>query len=81
MLEELSAYPDGNEGAGARVEPEASDFLGPVRMRRPGGRAWSFFGMFAGFDTPFEVTTSELALELLFPADRETQRAFRKAAP
>ena len=28
--------------------------------------------MFATFDTPFEVTTSELAIELLFPADRET---------
>lgn len=28
--------------------------------------------MFATFDTPFEVTTSELAIELLFPADRKT---------
>ena len=28
--------------------------------------------MFATFDTPFEVTTSELAIELLFPADRAT---------
>jgi hypothetical protein len=49
-------------------------------MRRPGGGEWSFFGMFAGFDTPFEVTTSELALELLFPADGETQRAFTTGA-
>jgi hypothetical protein len=36
--------------------------------------------MFAGFDTPFEVTSSELALELLFPADRATQDAFEKGA-
>ena len=46
--------------------------LGPVRVRGPGGSELSFFGMFATFDTPFEVTTSELAIELLFPADRET---------
>jgi hypothetical protein len=38
----------------------------------PGGGELSFFGMFATFDTPFEVTTSELAIELLFPADRAT---------
>ncbi len=55
--------------------------LGPVRVRVPGGGEWSFFGMFAGFDTPFEVTTSELAIELLFPADRTTAEAFGKGAP
>jgi hypothetical protein len=34
--------------------------------------------MFATFDTPFEVTTtSELAIELLFPADRGTAEALR----
>jgi hypothetical protein len=46
--------------------------LGPVRVRTPDGGELSFFGMFASFDTPFEVTTSELAVELLFPADRTT---------
>jgi hypothetical protein len=49
-----------------------SGMLGPVRMHGPGGGELSFFGMFATFDTPFEVTTSELAVELLFPADRAT---------
>jgi hypothetical protein len=49
-------------------------------MHAPAGGEWSFFGMFAGFDTPFDVTTSELALELLFPADQITQRAFSKGA-
>jgi hypothetical protein len=33
--------------------------------------------MFASFDTPFEVTTSELAIELLFPADRATAETMR----
>ena len=49
--------------------------LGPVRMRTPEGGELSFFGMFASFDTPFEVTTSELAIEFLFPADRATAEA------
>ena len=55
--------------------PEAREMLGPVRFRAPGGGELSFFGMFATFDTPFEVTISELAMELLFPADRATAQA------
>jgi hypothetical protein len=44
-----------------------------VRFRAgPDGGELSFFGMFATFDTPFEVTSSELAMELLFPADQAT---------
>lgn len=38
-------------------------------------RALSFFGMFATFDTPFDVTTSELAIEFVFPADPPTATA------
>jgi hypothetical protein len=37
----------------------------------------AFFGMFASFDTPFEVTTSELAIEFLLPADRATAEQLR----
>ena len=44
-------------------------------LRAPGGKELAFIGMFAGFDAPFEVTTSELAIELLFPADRATADA------
>jgi hypothetical protein len=51
-----------------------------VKLRAPTGDEWSFFGMFASFDTPFEVTTSELAIELLFPADRGTAEALKKGA-
>ncbi|MDF0531576.1 transcriptional regulator [Tsukamurella sp. 8F] len=60
-----------------------SDFaqnLGPVRVRAPNGGEWSFFGMFGTFDMPFEVTISELAVELLFPADRMTADAFESLA-
>ena len=52
-----------------------------MRLRVPTGGECSFFGMFASFDTPFEVTTSELAIELLFPADRATAEALGKGAP
>jgi len=51
------------------------DTLGPVRFRLPDRAELSFFGMFATFDTPFDVTSSELAVELLFPADRATATA------
>lgn len=76
LFEEVSAYPAGEDTA----DDASSDFLGPVRFRAPNGELWCFFGMFAGFDTPFEVTTSELALELLFPADAPTKATFMKGA-
>jgi transcriptional regulator with XRE-family HTH domain len=78
LLEELSGYPGGAGEVVTRREVGSTDVLGPVRVRAPGGGEWSFFGMFATFDTPFEVTTSELAVELLFPADQLTQKAFEK---
>ncbi len=79
LMEEVAAYPaSGNEDA---VGDAGSEILGPLRLRAPGGGEWSFFGMFAGFDTPFEVTTSELAIELLFPADQATVEALRKGEP
>jgi hypothetical protein len=43
-----------------------------VRFRGAGGLELSFFGLFASFDTPFDVTTSELAIEFIFPADAVT---------
>jgi transcriptional regulator with XRE-family HTH domain len=81
LLEELTDYPGGTDEDRAGETVEAQDVLGPVRVRAPGGGEWSFFGMFASFDTPFEVTTSELALELLFPADQKTEQTFKKGAP
>jgi transcriptional regulator with XRE-family HTH domain len=80
LLEELTDYPGGGDEDRAGETVEAQDVLGPARVRAPGGGEWSFFGMFASFDTPFEVTTSELALELLFPADQKTEQAFKKGA-
>jgi transcriptional regulator with XRE-family HTH domain len=79
LIEEIAAYPVPEPEHEAASEPAAAEMLGPVRVRTPGGEL-SFFGMFAGFDTPFEVTTSELAIELLFPADRATAEALHERA-
>jgi hypothetical protein len=80
LLDELSAYPVGDQQPAAGAQVEAAELLGSVRFRAPDGGEWSFFGMFAGFDTPFEVTTSELALEMLFPADERTRETFGAAS-
>ena len=81
LLEELNSYPGAEGEVTPQPQVESTDVLAPVRVRAPGGGEWSFFGMFATFDTPFEVTTSELAVELLFPADQLTQQIFEKGAP
>jgi transcriptional regulator with XRE-family HTH domain len=75
LLEEIAGYPISGDEPDPAPDPEAREMLGPVRFRAPGGGELSFFGMFATFDTPFEVTTSELAMELLFPADQATAEA------
>ena len=81
LTDEVAAYPVPEGENGVAAEVGGSEILGPVRLRAPTGGEWSFFGMFASFDTPFEVTTSELAIELLFPADRATAEALKKGAP
>jgi transcriptional regulator with XRE-family HTH domain len=83
LMDEVAGYPvpEGSAPDDPAAGGDGGEMLGPVRVRNPSGGEWSFFGMFASFDTPFEVTTSELAIELLFPADRATSEAFGKGAP
>ena len=81
LMDEVAAYPVPEGENGVAAEAAGGEMLGPVRVRAPTGGEWSFFGMFASFDTPFEVNTSELAIELLFPADRATAEALGKGAP
>jgi len=80
LRDEVAGYPV-PEAEERSPHGGGGEMLGPVRMRAPDGGEWSFFGMFATFDTPFEVTSSELAIELLFPADRATAEALAKGAP
>jgi len=77
LIDEVAGYPVPAPEHDSASEPAAGEMLGPVRVRTPDGGELAFFGMFASFDTPFEVTTSELAVELLFPADRATAEALR----
>lgn len=78
LLEEIASYPVPEPARDATAGIAAEEMLGPVRMRTPELGDVTFFGMFANFDTPFEVTTSELAVELLFPADRQTAEKFHR---
>jgi transcriptional regulator with XRE-family HTH domain len=80
LLDEITSYPVPEPARDTTVGIAAEEMLGPVRMRTPELGELTFFGMFANFDTPFEVTTSELAVELLFPADQQTAEKFHRRA-
>jgi hypothetical protein len=80
LLDEVAGYPGGESARDPVPARGGDEILGPLKFRAPGGGELSFFGMFATFDTPFEVTTSELAIELLFPADPATAEAIRTFA-
>jgi transcriptional regulator with XRE-family HTH domain len=80
LAEEVAGYPTPGHKHDPGFDRGGSEMLGPVRLRAPDRGELSFFGMFATFDTPFEVTTSELAIEFLFPADRATAEAVRTLA-
>ena len=71
VIREVATYIGPGDGA------PVGEAIGPLRMRAPDGGELSFYGMFATFETPFEVTTSELAIELLFPADAATAQALK----
>ncbi|WP_030548957.1 helix-turn-helix domain-containing protein [Streptomyces albus] len=52
----------------------------PMRLEH-GGRVLSFVSTIATFNTPMDVTVSELAIETLLPADAETGAYLRATAP
>lgn len=80
LIDEVARYPVPEPEHDVVAEIAGSDMLGPVRVRPSSGGELSFFGMFASFDTPFEVTTSELAIEFLFPANRTTAETLHELA-
>jgi transcriptional regulator with XRE-family HTH domain len=80
LLDEVAGYPGGESARDPVADRGGHEILGPFKVRAPGGGELSFFGMFATFDTPFEVTTSELAIELLFPADPATAETMNTLA-
>ena len=76
LLEEVTAYPAPEHDPAA--DTPASHILTPLmRMRSPTGEELSFFATVATFGTAIEVTTSELSIELTFPANTATAEAMR----
>jgi transcriptional regulator with XRE-family HTH domain len=79
LLEEVAAYPAPAYEHDPAAEAAAGNVLTPLmRMRVPSGEELSFFFSVATFGTAVEVTTSELSIELGFPADSATAEALRK---
>jgi transcriptional regulator with XRE-family HTH domain len=71
LLAEVSAYPSPpNSEGGASFEP-SERLATPLRIATRLG-VMSFLGTVTVFGTPNDVTLSELALEMLFPADDRT---------
>ncbi|MFF7457379.1 helix-turn-helix domain-containing protein [Kitasatospora sp. NPDC008115] len=82
LLEEVRAYPEppGTAADGGEEEDitELFPFALPLRISYE-GRVLSFLSTIATFNTPMDVTVSELAMETFLPADEETV-AFLQAA-
>lgn len=80
LLEEVSGYPPPLD-PGTVVEGPAGQILTPLmRMRGPDDVELSFFATVVTFGSAAEVTTSELSIELTFPADLQTAAAMRELA-
>jgi transcriptional regulator with XRE-family HTH domain len=77
LLGELAGYPPAKREHDPLSEAAASGILMPLRLRGPDETELSFFGTVATFGTAVEVTTSELSIECLFPADAATTEALR----
>jgi transcriptional regulator with XRE-family HTH domain len=78
LFEEVEGYPAPQHEHDPAAEGPASEILTPLmRMRAPDGRELSFFATVATFGTAAEVTTSELSIELAFPADAATAEALQ----
>ena len=71
LLAEVSAYPA--PPASEPAESAAERLATPFRVATRFG-VMSFLGTVTVFGTPNDVTLSELALEMLFPADDQTAR-------
>lgn len=76
LLEEVAAYPAPEREQLPASEAAAREIVVPLRLRTPEGVELSLLGTVATFGFAGEVTTSELSIESLFPADRATAEAF-----
>ncbi|NLU68974.1 helix-turn-helix transcriptional regulator [Streptomyces sp. HNM0574] len=80
LYEEVRGYGGGPAPVpGTDGEAGASQVLVPLRFRTPHGEL-SMFSTMATFGAPADITLSELAIELFFPADAHTERVLRDRA-
>jgi hypothetical protein len=79
LQREFAGYPEGGSAPLNAAEP-VCEVAVPFRIHTDLGLL-SFFSMSTVFGTPLDVTLSEVALELLMPADPSTAEAVRRAAP
>lgn len=77
LIEEAASYIEG----GKRLE-ESEFTAGPMMATRfrLGGRTLSTISTVASFGTALDVTVNELRIEMVFPADEETEAFFRQLA-
>ena len=74
LYEEVRAYPaPGTADDGAEPSPPVPHFALPMRIGHD-GRVLSFVSSIATFNTPMDVTVSELAIETFLPADPATAK-------
>jgi len=79
LLREVSSYPVAANKTMTRVPDNDPAFVMPFKIVTPAGLL-SFFSTTTVFGTPVDVTLSELALELFFPADAETAEIVHRLA-
>jgi hypothetical protein len=76
LLREIGDYP---AARGIRASALEDAVAVPFKIKTEAGLL-SFFSTTTVFGTPVDVTLSELALELFFPADDETAAAVQRVA-
>jgi hypothetical protein len=77
LLAEILAYPAPDHGPTADMNKGSQRFATPLQISTAAGTV-SFLNTVTVFGTPADVTLSELALEMLFPADPETITAVKR---
>jgi hypothetical protein len=71
LLTEIIGYPTPPDGAATDREDGAHRYATPLQIATDAGIV-SFLNTTTVFGTPTDITLSELALEMLFPADAAT---------
>ncbi|MEU9041286.1 MULTISPECIES: helix-turn-helix transcriptional regulator [unclassified Kitasatospora] len=78
LYEEVRGYPEPADDPAQDAAGDGFPFALPVRIRHD-GQVLSFLSTIATFNTPLDVTVSELAMETFLPADAATVRFLQSA--